>query len=249
MSTDLDLALQHHRAGRRTEAEARYRQVLLEDPNHPGALYGLGTLALQSEQYATAADLIRRAIAAQGDWPEAYYHLGLSLQGLGKFQSAIVAFRRAVALNPQLFEAQLNLAVCLQISGQGNGAIAAFQRAVEIKGDDPLTLLNFAIALRGGGKIDEAIANARKAVEIKSDFAEAWLQLGKMLREKDLPEEASEAYARRFNSLQTTSKHPRHRRELYGPVGESMLRSSFSAASSRCGPSTHRPIHFWDICS
>jgi len=196
MSNDLELALQHHRAGRRAQAEARYRQVLHDDPNHAGALHGLGTLALQSEQYDTAADFIRRAIAARGDWPEAYYHLGLSLQGLGKFQSAIVAFRRAVALNPQLFEAQFNLAVCLQISGQGNGAIAAFQRAVAIKADDPLTLLNFAIALRGGGKIDEAIANARKALEIKPDFAEAWVQLGKMLREKDLPEQASEAFAR-----------------------------------------------------
>jgi tetratricopeptide (TPR) repeat protein len=196
MSNDLELAVQHHRAGRRDQAEARYRQVLHEDPNHAGALYGLGTLALQAEQYDIAADFIRRAIAARGDWAEGFYHLGLALQGIGHFQQATVSQRRAVALNPQLFEAQYNLAVCLQISGQNTGAIAAFERAIAIKGDDPLTLLNFAIALRGAGRFDEAIAEVRKSVEINPDFAEAWLQLGILLRENDLPEEASEAFGR-----------------------------------------------------
>jgi len=43
----LNLALQHHRAGRLTEAENIYRQVLAHLPDHPDALHLLGVVCQQ----------------------------------------------------------------------------------------------------------------------------------------------------------------------------------------------------------
>ena len=43
----LDLALQHHAAGRVSQAEHIYKQVLKIDPNQPAALHFLGVVALQ----------------------------------------------------------------------------------------------------------------------------------------------------------------------------------------------------------
>lgn len=192
----LELALAHHRAGRRAEAEAEYRRVLEADPNHPTALYGLGTLALQAGQYDLAEDLIRRAIAARGDWAEGSYHLGIALQSRGKFEQAIVAHRRAVALNPALFDAHFNLAVCLQLIGQGSRAIPAYQRAIEIRSNDPVALVNYAIALRGAGRQNDAIAALRKATDLNPDFGEAFAELADVLREQDLLEESIAAYQR-----------------------------------------------------
>ncbi|RMD71231.1 MAG: tetratricopeptide repeat protein, partial [Gammaproteobacteria bacterium] len=40
----IQIALQHHRAGRLAQAEAIYRQILQQNPRHPQALHPLGTL-------------------------------------------------------------------------------------------------------------------------------------------------------------------------------------------------------------
>ena len=44
----LDLALQEHGAGRFSEAEGLYQQVLQADPNQPVALHLLGVIAHQN---------------------------------------------------------------------------------------------------------------------------------------------------------------------------------------------------------
>ena len=43
-----DLALQHLGAGRLAEAEAIYRQILAQEPNHAGSLHNLGVIANQT---------------------------------------------------------------------------------------------------------------------------------------------------------------------------------------------------------
>ena len=58
----LQLALQHHRAGRLAEAEPIYRQVLARQPDHPDALHLLGLIAHQVGRHADAKALIERAI-------------------------------------------------------------------------------------------------------------------------------------------------------------------------------------------
>ena len=40
--TEIEQALEHHRAGRLQQAEAIYRQMLRQEPNHPDALHLLG---------------------------------------------------------------------------------------------------------------------------------------------------------------------------------------------------------------
>jgi tetratricopeptide (TPR) repeat protein len=192
----LELAAQHHRTGRLTEAHTEYRRALALDPKQPDALYGLGTLMLQTSQYGPAEELIRSAIALKGEWAEACYHLGVALQGRERFEEAISAHRRAVALNPGLYEAQYNLATCLQLSGQRDKAIAVYERAIALRPDDAYLLTNFGIALNGAGRVDESISALRRAVAIKPDFAEALGHLGAALRQKGILDEAIEMLTR-----------------------------------------------------
>ena len=47
MASDTDtiqIALKHHQAGQFQKAESIYRQILLDNPNHPDALHLLGVL-------------------------------------------------------------------------------------------------------------------------------------------------------------------------------------------------------------
>jgi Tfp pilus assembly protein PilF len=58
----ISVALQHHRMNQFAQAEAIYRQVLDQQPNHSDALHLLGVLAGQTGQLDAAVALIRRAI-------------------------------------------------------------------------------------------------------------------------------------------------------------------------------------------
>ena len=54
----LELAVQHHEAGRLADAETIYQQILLENPDHPDALHLLGVIAHQLGKSEQAATLI-----------------------------------------------------------------------------------------------------------------------------------------------------------------------------------------------
>ncbi|MCH7865210.1 MAG: tetratricopeptide repeat protein, partial [Proteobacteria bacterium] len=75
----LDLALQHHTAGRVPEAKRIYQQILHTDSNHPVALHLLGVVAHQVGKNDIAVDLITRALAIDPDYVEAHSNLGIAL--------------------------------------------------------------------------------------------------------------------------------------------------------------------------
>ena len=72
----LDLAIQHHTAGRLSEAESIYQQILENTPNHPVALHLLGVIAHQVGKNTIAVDLITKALASKPDYSEAHSNLG-----------------------------------------------------------------------------------------------------------------------------------------------------------------------------
>ena len=80
----IDLALQHHTAGRLSDAESIYNQILQSDPDQPVALHLLGVIAHQVGNNDIAVDLITKALAIKPDFAEAHSNLGLTLQDLGK---------------------------------------------------------------------------------------------------------------------------------------------------------------------
>ena len=64
----IDLAVQHHTAGRFFEAESIYQQILQTDPNQPVALNLLGVIAHQVGKNDIAVDLITKALSLKPDY-------------------------------------------------------------------------------------------------------------------------------------------------------------------------------------
>jgi Flp pilus assembly protein TadD len=75
----LNFGLEHHNAGRLSDAESSYQQVLQADPNQPVALNLLGVIAHTVGQYDSAVDLITKALTIKPDFAEAYSNLGNAL--------------------------------------------------------------------------------------------------------------------------------------------------------------------------
>src|ERR1700722_16317474 len=98
-----DLAVQHHRNGRLSEAEALYRQLLLTDPL-PQIYNNLGGVLADQGRRDEAIAHYRKALALDPRFAQASNNIGLMLLELRRFGDAINAFHEAIRLSPDFPE-------------------------------------------------------------------------------------------------------------------------------------------------
>ena len=189
-----DLAVRHHQAGRLSEAEALYRQILAVQPHHAEALHHLGIIAAQVGRHDLAVEWIRQALIFNPNNPDALSNLGAALADQGRLDEAVAADRRALQLQPDHPEAHSNLGVALTKSGQLDEAVAAHHRALALQPDFPEAWNNLGIALAGQGQLDEAMAAHRRALVLQPDYPDAHLNLGNALKGQGEMDAAVAAY-------------------------------------------------------
>src|ERR1700722_947761 len=88
--------MRHHEAGRLAEAEAIYRQVLSQQPNHSGALHLLGVIAHQVGRHDVALELIAKAITITPYDPAFHSNQGEAFRSLRRFDQAVAAYSTAI---------------------------------------------------------------------------------------------------------------------------------------------------------
>jgi tetratricopeptide (TPR) repeat protein len=190
----IDLALQHHNAGRFPEAENIYQQILRDDPNHPVALHLLGVIAHQLGKNEVAVDLINKAIAIMPDYAQAYSNLGTALKELGRLDEAVTSYDKALAIKPDYAQAYSNLGNTLHELGKLDEAVENCQKALAIKPNFAEAHNNLGNTFKELGRLDEAAASHHKAIAIKPDYAEAHNNLGTVLQDQGLLDEAVASY-------------------------------------------------------
>jgi len=167
----LQIAAQHHQAGRLAEAETVYRQILAVQPRHADAIRLLGVIARQVGRHDLAVELIHQAIALDPNNPFAHHDLGEARWAMGRFDEATAAFRRALQLRPDFAQAWNNLGVALAEQRRSDEAIAAYRRALELQPDHVEAGNNLGAALKDQGNLDEAIAAFRRALQLQPEHA------------------------------------------------------------------------------
>ena len=190
----IDLAAQHHKEGRLSQAETAYQRILESDPNQPIALHLLGVVAHQTGKNDVAVDLITRAIAIDPDLAEAHSNLGTALRELGKLEEAVTSYHKALALKPDYADAHNNLGNALKDLGKPEEAVASYHKALNLKPDLAEAHNNLGNALRDLGKPEEAISSYQKALNLKPDYVNAHNNLGLALRELGRLEDALQIF-------------------------------------------------------
>lgn len=186
----LEEAINHHRAGRLSQAETCYQKILTQDPAHADALHLLGLVAYQQGQYDRALDCVTKAVQRDATKPLYLYNLGLVHQKLNQLPEAERAYRQALSLKGDYIEALGNLGNVLREKGALDEACATYKQVLMIKPDHAEGYNNLGVVLKEQGRQDEARDAYRRAIALNSDNAEAQYNLGVILFEDDRPDEA-----------------------------------------------------------
>ncbi|HEX7270711.1 MAG TPA: tetratricopeptide repeat protein, partial [Casimicrobiaceae bacterium] len=125
-----NLGITHAQAGAADRAEACYREALLRQPAHPGALGNLAHLQFGREDFASALETYDRLVAMIPQaGPEIWNNRGICQQRLGDRAAAEQSFRRALALEPESAEINANLGLLLCEGRRYDAAAPLLRRA------------------------------------------------------------------------------------------------------------------------
>ncbi len=178
----IDEAITHHTAGRLTEAESIYTQILQIQPDHPDALHLLGVVAHQVGKHEIAVNLIKRALTFRPLFPEAHCNLGNTLTALNKLDQAEENYQIAIKIKPDYVEAHFSLGNIRSEQQRLEEAVENYQTALTLKPDHIATINGLGIAMRKLHKFDEAVLEFKKAISLAPELAEAHNNLGTTLK-------------------------------------------------------------------
>jgi tetratricopeptide (TPR) repeat protein len=186
----LTTGLDHQRAGRRTAAEAIYREILRQAPGNADAWHLLGLLAHEAGEEETALKLVNRALALQPHTALFHNSSGMILHAAGRLEEARPAFETALVHDPRLPQAHSNFGNLLQDLGSPAEAIPHYARALESLPDTPEIHNNLGNAHLALGQPEAAVSSFRAALERQPGYAEALANLGGALERLERVEEA-----------------------------------------------------------
>ncbi|HME40934.1 MAG TPA: tetratricopeptide repeat protein [Steroidobacteraceae bacterium] len=129
--------MQFMRAGRNTDAELEFKQLLISYPQFTGPQVNLGLLYLRDSRLSEAETAFKAALEITPTNAVAGNELGIVERKLGKFAEAEAAYQRTIAAEPNFAPAHLNLGVLYDLYlAQPQKALGEFERYIEIAGEN-----------------------------------------------------------------------------------------------------------------
>jgi len=154
------------------------RRALEEAPQHPGALYNLGTAFNRMNDFDAALPALREAVRLQPDFLPARANLGQALRGVGDLEAARRELEAVLERDPSHANALFNLANVCHEAGDYARSDELFARALErapgfaqIRHDYALALLSRGDYARGWDLYDARWESHR--VHSRQDYPQA----------------------------------------------------------------------------
>ncbi|MGZ8262501.1 MAG: tetratricopeptide repeat protein, partial [Methylotenera sp.] len=190
----LHSGLAHQQAGRLSEAEAIYRQVLLTDSQQPDALHLLGLIASQVKIYQLAAQLIEQAIDINPYNPFFYNNLGIAFKEQNLLLQAKENYQKALLLKPDYAQAYNNLGVVLKEHGDLTSAIINFKQALVIEPSYVEAHSNLGSCYSDQGELFLATECHKQAITLNPGYAPAYNNLGRVYEAEGQLDKAINCY-------------------------------------------------------
>jgi arylsulfatase A-like enzyme/Tfp pilus assembly protein PilF len=152
--------------GQPDEAIRVVRGVLAADPDAGAAAYDiLGASYLAKNDFAQAAENVRRAVALDPQIPNGHYRLGWLAEKQGRLAEAETEYLKEIELSPGHFKALYNLSRVYDRTGQLELERDTLEKCLEADPNFPLTYFYLArLDLARNERIPEAIALVEKGI-------------------------------------------------------------------------------------
>jgi tetratricopeptide (TPR) repeat protein len=202
--------------GDREDAATLFNFILAVQPNHFGALVGLGVISTHANRLDEARNYFMRAVAINGKSAEAHGSLGAVEATAGRLDAAVGHYLTALALAPDHAGILYAYAMVLQSQGKRDEAMATLHRAIANK---PQHLdAHFALGnlLYATGKDIEAAKCYLKVLDYSPNHAETHNNLANVLLRQGHPERGIEYYKKAIASRPNYA-------DAYGNLGNALL--------------------------
>jgi predicted TPR repeat methyltransferase len=158
-----------NRKQRRARGKDRQPSSSAADARDPIALHAAGIEAYRAGRLEIAADLIAKAIAANGQMPEFHYNLAIVLRAQGKLKEAAANYERAILLKPDYADAHNNLGNVWKTLGNRDEARTCFEHALHLKPGNADTHYNLGILCSDSGDPEEAARHFQRCLDLDPD--------------------------------------------------------------------------------
>ena len=130
-------ALELLKQGKLKEADARFAELLRQDPGYITAQLGRARIALDSGATADAERMVRATLAAKPNAPEAHNMLGILLLAQKRPADARHEFEEALRLQPTYITPRAHLAAMARAGNEWAVAEAQFRELIRLAPRDP----------------------------------------------------------------------------------------------------------------
>lgn len=151
-----------------------------------------GMKSLQSKDYRSAIDLLKRAVDKDSAIKDGWYDLGEAYAAANNHAEATAAFRKQLEQDPNHQHANLDLAIELQQTGKTTEAIAAYRKQLEATPYDKSTHKNLGLLLAQLNKDAEARTELEAAAALPPDDPEIKLALAQVYTRQGEKSQAQE---------------------------------------------------------
>lgn len=183
LSVALRTAKCYEALGRYDDSRKILNQLLEKDPDDTDSLNCLGVVLWKMKQLPEAVFVLERALKLDPSYPQARNNLGIVLYELKRYEEAVGVWKQALSLKKDYPEAHYNMGVALYQTGLFDQSIDAYKECLKYAPLDPFAHNNLGLAYLRKGERADAVAQWRKAIECDQNCAEAYTNLGKLLKE------------------------------------------------------------------
>jgi tetratricopeptide (TPR) repeat protein len=155
-------------------AEAIFRRILHDNPNHIGALCGLAAISLGAGFHRDAERLLKHALKQSAHMPLIRRGLGQAYLEAGELEQAEAAVRHSLLIDADSPPSWVLLGSVLAHSMRQEEALEAYAKALDIDPTQFRVQLSRGHVLKTLGRRAAAEAAYRRCLELQPDFGEAY---------------------------------------------------------------------------
>jgi tetratricopeptide (TPR) repeat protein len=161
----------------RRRSEELFREILVRDASHVGALCGLAALSLAADVPRDAERLLRHALRQCEHLPLAYRGLAPTLLGLGRLTEAQAATRYLARIEPQSPQTWVSTAGVATRLMRQEEAVEAYRRALELRPEEAGLKMSIGHLQKTLGLRTESETSYKEALSLDPGRAEGYWSL------------------------------------------------------------------------